>query len=104
MHRLLATMTLVEDPTFSRRFPAERWARVRVALNDGRTLVSAPAQAHGIPTNPMTDDELRGKYRELAEPVLRQARSTRIEEMIAALPTDPAALAILTNEVLRPAD
>ena len=104
IHRLLATMTLVEDPTFSRRFPAERWARVRVALNDGRTLVSAPAQARGIPTNPMTDDELRGKYRELAEPVLRQARSTRIEEMIAALPTDPTALAVLTDEVLRPAD
>jgi hypothetical protein len=40
----------------------------------------------------------------LVEPVLRQARSTRIEEMIAALPTDPAALAVLTDELLRPAD
>jgi 2-methylcitrate dehydratase PrpD len=104
VHRLLKTMTLVEDPEFSRRFPAERWARVRVALSDGRTLVSAPAQARGIPTNPMTDDELRGKYRELTEPVLRPPRSARIEATIAALPADQAALAVLIDELLHSVD
>jgi 2-methylcitrate dehydratase PrpD len=100
VHRILAATTLMEDPDFSRRFPAERWARVRIALGDGRTLVSAPAQARGIPTNPMTDDELRGKYRELAEPVLRRPRSARIEAAIAGLPADQAALAALIDELL----
>jgi hypothetical protein len=52
----------------------------------------------------MTDDEIRAKYRELTKPALRQPRSARIEAMIAALPTDPAALAVLIDEVLRPAD
>ncbi len=104
VHRILAATTLMEDPDFSRRFPAERWARVSVALSDGRTLVSAPAQARGIPTNPMTDDELRGKYRELAEPVLRPPRTARIEAAIAALPADQTALAALIEELLRPVE
>ncbi|HET7032904.1 MAG TPA: MmgE/PrpD family protein, partial [Casimicrobiaceae bacterium] len=34
--RLQLAMTLTEDAAFSRLFPAERWARVRVTLGDGR--------------------------------------------------------------------
>src|SRR5205085_1443471 len=33
--RLIAATTLVEAEDFSRRFPAERWARVRVTLRGG---------------------------------------------------------------------
>ena len=68
--RLLEKMTLTNDAEFSARFPAERWARVRITLRDGRTLVSEPARARGNPENPLSDDELRIKYRALAEPVL----------------------------------
>lgn len=103
VRRLLTTMTLVEDLAFSRRFPAERWARVRVALNDGRTLISEPAQALGIAGNPLTDDQLRGKYRELAEPVLGGPRAARIESMVDALATDPGSLSVLVDEVSGPA-
>ena len=98
--RLLSTMTLVEDAEFSRRFPAERWARVRVALNDGRTLVSDPTQVRGVPENPLTDDELRGKYRELAEPVLGTRRAERIESLVAAVTADAGALSALVDELL----
>jgi 2-methylcitrate dehydratase PrpD len=103
VQRLLTKMTLVEDAEFSRRFPAERWARVRMMLNDGRTLISEPAQARGVPGNPLTDGELRSKYRELTEPVLRAPRSARIESLVDSLTTDPAALSALIDEVLSPA-
>ena len=72
--RLLGAMTLVEDAEFSSRFPRERWARVRIELRDGRTVVSEPAQARGNPENPLSDDELAGKYHALADPVLGAAR------------------------------
>ncbi len=65
--RLVGAITAVEDIEFSRRFPAERWARVRIALRDGRALVSRPAQA-------------RGERRESA------FRSTNCAKSIAALP------------------
>ncbi len=100
--RLLTAMTLTEDADFSRRFPAERWARVRITLNDGRTLVSEPARARGNPENPLSELELHDKYRALAEPVLGVARAERIEQMVAALPTDRVALPALVDELLRP--
>jgi 2-methylcitrate dehydratase PrpD len=93
-------MTLTEDAEFSRRFPAERWARVRIALTDGRTLVSEPARARGNPENPLADDELTCKYFAYAEPVLGAARATRIEHAVRALPTDRAALLSLRNDLL----
>jgi hypothetical protein len=52
IRHLLAAMKVIEDAEFSRRFPAERWARVRITLKNGRMLASEPAIAHGNPENP----------------------------------------------------
>lgn len=101
--RLVALMKPVEDASFSDRFPAERWARVRIALDDGRTLESKPARARGNPENPLSDDELRAKYRDLAVPVLGAQRAARIEGAVAALAVLPSALPMLLEELLQPA-
>jgi 2-methylcitrate dehydratase PrpD len=103
VRRLLTVTTLTEDAELSSRFPAERWARVRVTLRDGRTLISEAARARGNPENPLGDDELRDKYRALAEPVLGAARTTRIEHAVDALASDGAALPALIDELLRAA-
>jgi 2-methylcitrate dehydratase PrpD len=101
IRRLLITMKVIEDAGFSRRFPAERWARVRITLNDGRMLASEPAIARGNPENPLTDNELRGKYRSLAEPVLGVGRAARIERQVDALHVDPAALRPLIEDLMQ---
>ena len=98
--RLLAAVEPVEDAEFTKLFPAERWARVRIALADGRNLESRPAQARGGPENPLSDDELRAKYRELATPVLGVARATRIEYAVAALGIDANVLPSLLEDLL----
>jgi 2-methylcitrate dehydratase PrpD len=100
--RLLDAMMLTEDAEFSRRFPAERWARVCVRLRDGRMLVSEPARARGNPENPLTDDELADKYRRLATPVLGAARAGRVEDLVTSLATSPTALLALVDELLAP--
>ena len=102
VQRLLPHVALAEDSEFSRRFPAERWARVRIALADGRAFASEPARARGNPENPLTDDELRAKYRDLATPVVGAERAARIEQCVDALATDGRALSLLQDEVLRP--
>lgn len=101
--RLVAATIAVEDVELSRRFPAERWARVRIALADGRQFASQPAQARGGPEDPLPDGELKEKYRSLADPVLGAARSARIEQAVRALAEDGGALASLREEILRPA-
>jgi 2-methylcitrate dehydratase PrpD len=98
--RLVATTMPVEDIEFSRRFPAERWARVRIALNDGRTLVSHAEQARGGPENPLSEAELEQKCRKLAEPVLGPARMARIEHCVRGLADDGNALPALLEELL----
>ena len=101
VQRLLPCVTLFEDAEFSRLFPAERWARVRITLADGRSFVSEPARARGNPENPLSEDELRAKYRELAAPVLGAQRAARIEHAVGALAADddalPALLALLLD-------
>ena len=101
--RIVAVTAAIEDATFVDRFPAERWARVRVTLADGRTLASEPAIARGNPENPLTDDELRVKYRELAAPVLGAERAARIERAVDALVADSAAFPALLADLLQPA-
>ena len=83
--RLMERMELVEAPELSRRFPAERYARVRLTMRGGRELVSADTVARGSAENPLDDAELAGKYREYAEPVVGVRTATRIAERIAAL-------------------
>ena len=102
VRRLLGVTTLTEDHEFSRRFPAERWARVEIGLKNGRTIRSEPAEARGDPENPLSDEELREKYFALAAPVLGQARAEHIEQLVNALPDD-GSLSALLEELLRPA-
>jgi len=100
VRRLCALIAVTEDAALSRLFPAERWARVRVTLNDGRTLASAPTRARGNPENPLAEAEMRAKYRGLAEPVLGRSRTARIEVLADALAVDRAALRELGDELL----
>jgi 2-methylcitrate dehydratase PrpD len=99
VRRLLGVMTLTDDREFSRRFPAERWARVEIALKNGRTFRSEPAGARGDPEKPLSDEEMREKYFALAAPVLGQARAERIERAVNALP-DNSALSMLLEDLL----
>src|SRR5437763_885657 len=100
--RLVGATMAVEDIEFSRCFPAERWARVRIALKDGRTFVSHAEQARGGPENPLSDTELEQKYRSLAEPVLGAKRSQRIEDAVGALADDLRRVPGLLEDVLQP--
>lgn len=100
IERLLGVVELVEDTEFSRRFPAERWARVRISLADGSALVSEPARARGNPESPLSDGELRDKCRALAEPVLGGPRSARIASLVDSLADNANGLSELMNEVL----
>jgi len=85
--RLLGLVSLAEDPALSRRFPAERYARVAVTLRDGRRVASGDCVARGSAENPLTDAELRDKFDAYASPVLGPARAARIAAAVDALAT-----------------
>jgi 2-methylcitrate dehydratase PrpD len=64
--RLLKCIRLIERSDFTRRFPAERVAVVRIRRGDGAIVASGPTVARGDPDAPLDDDELRSKFRSLA--------------------------------------
>jgi 2-methylcitrate dehydratase PrpD len=73
-------VVLVADPDYSKRFPLERLARVRIETNQGKTFDSGETKAlwDGVPQP--TDEELRQKFRWLVRGRLPLARAHALEE------------------------
>jgi 2-methylcitrate dehydratase PrpD len=61
---------IAEDPAMSAVAPKLRPARVTVTLTDGRSATHARESHRGDFSDPFSDDEMRGKFRELAGEVL----------------------------------
>lgn len=83
--RLSRSVELAECAEFNARFPAERWARVTLLMDDGTSLTSDPTTTRGDPDSPFRPDELTGKFRDLAIPVLGETRAGRLEALVAGL-------------------
>ncbi len=94
---------LIDDPGFTAKFPAERWAKAVVTLIDGRRLTSDPAIARGNPENPLSESEVLAKFHENAAPVLGPRRAKAIEKEVAALGQPNRPLQPLLDLVLKPA-
>lgn len=98
---MLRRVRLVENETFSERFPGERFAAVAITLRNGATLHSPPTAARGDPEDGLSDDEVLAKFHSLAG-ALSAARRATIEQCVATLDTDPRALPALMDAVLAP--
>jgi 2-methylcitrate dehydratase len=97
---LVARTTVVEDPALTAGYPAGIPNRVRVLLDDGRTLVSEVAFPPGHDKNPLTDAQLEAKFRGLVEPALGADRATAIWNRLSKLDEDPRpheAIALLSR-------
>jgi len=75
---LRATMPRVSvsiAPDLADAYPRRRAAHLRVALRDGRVLTRTQPNRKGDPEDPLSDDELSDKFRELVTPVLGAAET-----------------------------
>jgi 2-methylcitrate dehydratase PrpD len=70
-----------------------------VVMRDGRRLTHSVAVARGNPGNPLSDEELQGKFLVLAEPVLGARRAQRLMRGVLTLDTveDAGAIARLAG-------
>jgi len=91
---------LVEAPELSARFPAERLARVTLSMADGRELASLESAAPGDPEAPLGTDQVRDKFRALAEPVLGAARAGIIDTQVAVLGRGDDSARVLVDTLL----
>ena len=70
---LLARVEVREDPQMSAAFPGTQAARI-VALVDGESYTAYVPNSRGNAQNPLSDDEIEGKFRSLAHSVLADDR------------------------------
>jgi 2-methylcitrate dehydratase PrpD len=75
-------VTVTEDPAMSALAPRFRPARVTVVLTDGRSATQSCDSHRGDFYQPFTEDELRGKFRELAGSVLTKDGIGLVEQAI----------------------
>jgi 2-methylcitrate dehydratase len=67
---LIKKLKVVEEPEFTRRYPAESCTRIEVTTTDGRRVVAEKRHPKGHYRNPLTDGEVEGKFRGLASGAL----------------------------------
>jgi 2-methylcitrate dehydratase len=67
---LIKKLTVVEEPEFTRRYPAESCTRIEVTTTDGRRLAAETSHPKGHYRNPLTDGEVEEKFRGLASGAL----------------------------------
>jgi 2-methylcitrate dehydratase PrpD len=63
-------VTVRPSGEFDKDFPGLRRARVTVRTADGTSLVRTRNTRKGDPDDPLTDDELKAKFDDLAVPVV----------------------------------
>ena len=75
---LIKKLTVVENPDFTRRYPAEACTRIDVTTTDGRRLTAETSYPKGHRRNPLSDAEVETKFRGLASGALGAGGGDRV--------------------------
>lgn len=90
--RILANVGKVRarlEPSFELRFPEEQPCRVQIVLSNGDTLEKERAYPKGDPRDPLSLDEVRGKFKALAQGVISEAQQQQAFHILDDLETLP---------------
>ncbi|MDP2241510.1 MAG: MmgE/PrpD family protein [Burkholderiales bacterium] len=79
---LMGKIEAVADPDLSKGYPTQRAAQVEIETNDGRKFAHFQPYRKGDPELPLTDEELNGKFMELAAPVIGESAARRLLEQL----------------------
>ena len=78
---LMKKVTVELDPQLDASFPAQRAARVRIQLENGKSEEHLQPTRKGDPDMPLSDQELNDKFLELAGPVLGAGAERKLEQL-----------------------
>ena len=78
-------MTVEEDPGFTDRFPVDYPCLLEVTTTAGRRLVAETSYPPGHRNNPLSDDQVVGKFLNLAGGVLSEERCNAAIDLLWSL-------------------
>ncbi len=85
-------VVLVEDPEITGKFPLQCLARVTITLNNGTAIKSETLSAKGDPDTPYSLEEMRGKFKDMVEPLLGSMEETLYHQIMNIERENPANL------------
>ncbi|MCL4459925.1 MAG: MmgE/PrpD family protein [Chloroflexi bacterium] len=85
VHSLAAKVRVSENEELTNIYPDKTATIVRIRLIDGRGVISRVDLPKGDPRNPVTEEELLGKFKDLTSEILSQRRATEVISAILAL-------------------
>jgi 2-methylcitrate dehydratase PrpD len=100
VRRLSTGLVMAEDAYCNENFPAERFARARLHLRDGRVVTSEVMSPRWTKDAPPSEAELRAKFHSLAAPLVGDERARAIEAAVARL-AEGGSVAALSDLVCR---
>ena len=83
----LGKVEVVADPEIEKVFPALQRVIVTIKTCDGREFTKELDYPKGDPRNPLTDEEVEGKFDALAAPILSDEKRRRIKDTVWNLDT-----------------
>lgn len=84
---LLRKVTIVPEPSFTARFPAEMPTQVEVTLQDGTRFCVSASSFHGFTSQPLDWNAACAKFRPLVEPFTGESAAARIAQCVHEIDT-----------------
>ena len=82
LRNLISRMTITEDPAFTRNYPGQYQCRIEVATRSGATVAAETSYPKGHRNNPLSDAEISGKFRQLAQPTITDQQCTEALDLL----------------------
>lgn len=79
---LIDKVTVSENPAFSAAFPGDMPCRMTITATDGKDYSIEVRNPPGHPSNPMSDDDICGKFRELALRTVSAAQADKALDLL----------------------
>jgi 2-methylcitrate dehydratase len=75
-------VTLESDPGFNQKYPGTLAAEMEIRTKDGKRFTGESIYPKGHPQNPMTDEEIKDKFRRLSLNTLDRVQTEKIIEKV----------------------
>jgi 2-methylcitrate dehydratase PrpD len=82
IREFMKKVTVESDPEFNSKYPGTLAAHVEIQTRDGSRLKEESIFPKGHPENPMTDEEIKEKFRRLALVTLDRVQTEEIIEKV----------------------
>jgi 2-methylcitrate dehydratase len=79
---LMSRIKISEDPAMTKLYPPARPASLEIRLKDGTSHSRRVDYPKGDPHNPMSDDEVKAKFRKLVRPLMSETRVNAIIDCV----------------------